>query len=248
MRKRIMINRPSKSSVALSKATGIPRLRKEGSAFKARPDDVIINWGCSHYTSQSLVAGRILNPPHLVKIAGSKIASLSAMQEAGVTVPAFTTDRNVAASWLVNGDCVISRAIDNGSSGRGITFVRTINELPHVPLYTKYVPKYDEYRVHVFGGSVIDIQQKRRRSGIEANSQVRTASNGWVFCRTNLAPPPEVVAAAVSAVAALSLDFGAVDIGFTRKTRTATVYEVNCAPGLEGTTLANYATVIGGIS
>jgi glutathione synthase/RimK-type ligase-like ATP-grasp enzyme len=46
------------------------------------------------------------------------------------------------------------------------------------------------------------------------------------------------------AVAALGLDFGAVDIGWNRSTRRATVYEVNTAPYVEGTTAKMYAEAI----
>jgi hypothetical protein len=38
----------------------------------------------------------------------------------------------------------------------------------------------------------------------------------------------------------LHLDFGAVDVGWNEHHGEATIYEVNTAPGLEGTTLEKY--------
>ena len=120
---------------------------------------------------------------------------------------------------------------------------RRVSAIIEAPLYTKYVKKADEYRIHVVDGHVIDIQQKRKRKEIlneDINYQVRNACNGWVFCRDNVTCPTVCLELAVAAVSALSLDFGAVDIGFNTRSKTAVVYEVNTAPGLEGTTLDKY--------
>lgn len=111
------------------------------------------------------------------------------------------------------------------------------------PLYTRYVKKADEYRLHVFDGRVIDIQQKRKRKDIpneEIDYQIRNTASGWVYCRDDVDCPSSCSDIAIRAVAALGLDFGAVDIGYNRHTETPCVYEVNTAPGLEGTTLTRY--------
>ncbi len=117
------------------------------------------------------------------------------------------------------------------------------NDVCSAPLYTRYVKKADEYRLHVFDGRVIDIQQKRKRRGIpneEIDYQIRNTASGWVYCRDDVDCPDSCSALAIRAVAALGLDFGAVDIGYNRHTQTPCVYEVNTAPGLEGTTLTRY--------
>ena len=119
--------------------------------------------------------------------------------------------------------------------------------IPHAPLYTKYIKKADEYRVHVFGGKVLDVQQKRKRQCVDnadVNYQVRNARNGWVFCRGGVAAHERVIDAGVRAVAALDLDFGAADVGWNARNESATVYEVNTAPGVEGSTLEAYRTAL----
>ena len=35
------------------------------------------------------------------------------------------------------------------------------------PLYVKYKKKKAEYRVHVFDGKIMDVQQKKKRRGVE---------------------------------------------------------------------------------
>lgn len=126
----------------------------------------------------------------------------------------------------------------------GLTRGRRIVE---APLYTKYMKKADEYRIHVFDGVVIDIQQKRKRQETpneEINYQIRNHTNGWVYCRDNVDCPSPAIDNAVRAVDVLGLDFGAVDVGYNNHEESACVYEVNTAPGLEGTTLEKYYEAI----
>ena len=121
--------------------------------------------------------------------------------------------------------------------------VRRVRRVVDAPLYTKYVKKADEYRVHVFGGEVLDVQQKRKRQEVpndEVDYQIRNLAGGWVFCRDNIDCPSSVRELAVGAVRALGLDFGAVDIGFNRHNGVGYVFEVNTAPGVEGSTLDKY--------
>jgi glutathione synthase/RimK-type ligase-like ATP-grasp enzyme len=229
----------------LANALGIKRLRPVGqSKFVARHTDVIINWG--RYTP-FVPAGHILNLPGAVMAARNKLTAYTVMRESGVCVPEFTTDPAVARSWLWSDHPVLSRYTLTGQAGAGIVYYggkadydRFLHD-SRAPLYVKYVPKKSEYRVHVIDEHAVDVQQKRTRSGTTGNChKIRNAANGWVFCRENVEVYEDVISQAVSAVRALGLDFGAVDVGWTEKHRVATVYEVNTAPGLEGTTLERY--------
>jgi glutathione synthase/RimK-type ligase-like ATP-grasp enzyme len=114
------------------------------------------------------------------------------------------------------------------------------------PLYTQYVPKRHEYRVHVFQGRVIDVQRKARRHDVadeDVNWKVRNNANGFIFARNGDAlgtVPDDVLYEATKAVTSLNLDFGAADVIFNEREALAYVLEVNTAPGLVGTTLENY--------
>ena len=204
--------------------------------------DVIINWGNSQ---RRFPNARYINDPEAVVHACDKIASLRIFAYTGVPHPDFTTDRAVASQWWEDGLGVVARTLLRAHSGRGIVLCSREDgkELPRAPLYTKYIKKAEEYRVHVMAGKVIDVAQKRKRREVdndEVNYQIRNARNGWVYCRDDVECPNTVLAAAVDAVRSLGLDFGAVDVGYNVKRNEPCVYEVNTAPGVEGTTLDRY--------
>lgn len=209
--------------------------------------DVVINWG----RSERRFNGEYINQPESVVQASDKLRACALFEEAGVPIPEWTTDRSVAEGWVTDGGShVVARRLLRANGGRGIVLVgpegselTSTREVPAAPLYTKYIKKADEYRVHVAMGEVIDVQQKKRNTSVpdeQVNWQIRNHSNGWVFARVGVVPPAAVIDAALAAVSALALDFGAVDIGFNQHTQAATVYEVNTAPGLEGSTLDAY--------
>ena len=238
----------SKSAKVLSQATGIRRLRvKRTTTFAARASDVFLNWGAGSTTARSVLGDGYanlnwVNHPDMVSASSDKLVALTKMREVGVVVPDFTTSFGEACAWADEGATVVCRGSVRGHSGEGITIAESYDDMVSgCPLYTKYVPKFDEYRVHVVRGEVVDVQQKRKRTDVEeANYRVRNSANGWVFCRENIELHHNVAKQSMAAVAALGLDFGAVDVGFTRHGEVATVYEVNTACGLEGQTINTY--------
>lgn len=225
---------------ALGQRCGILRATKRQVA-KHGDFDVIINWG----RTERRFNGQYFNNPAHVAVACDKRASLETMAAAGVPVPDFTSKQSVAQEWLDSGETVVVRTLLRANSGRGISLV-TPQEgatVPRAPLYTKYAKKAEEYRIHVVKDQVVDAQLKKRKLEVpdeEVDFQIRNSNNGWIFARENVVAPDCVVKAAIRAVGSLNLDFGAVDIGYNIRYDQATVYEVNTAPGIEGTTLERY--------
>ena len=76
------------------------------------------------------------------------------------------------------------------------------------------------------------------------SSNIRNHTNGWIYARSDVAIPDMLCPIAIQAVNLLGLDFGAVDIGHRIIDNKFFVFEVNTAPGLEGTTLDKYAKAI----
>lgn len=199
----------------------------------------VINWGCA----EGKVDGDYLNPPEAVQRTCNKLEAYMYMLDAGVMIPTFTVDREVAQTWWDDGYIVICRTMLRASRGRGMVLASQAAGVPLVnaELYTMYVKKADEYRIHCMRGEIIDVQQKRRRRGHEdTNYKVRSYNNGWVFCHEDVHAPECVGDNALRAVNSLGLDFGAVDVGYNNYAAEPTVYEVNSAPGIEGQTLDNY--------
>lgn len=225
---------------------GVTRLRRTGSTYRPRPGHIIINWGVATMPDNLRGARRVLNSFDAVNRAGNKLAAFQAMPTE-ICVP-FTTERRQAERWLRNdGAPVCVRHQLRGAAAEGLEVIEPGTagvDIPNAPLYTRYIPKKEEYRVHVVNGEAVDIQKKILRPGTDPNGvnfRVRNLANGFVFVRNTAQPAPDVVSAAVQAVEALDLDFGAVDVIYNNKQRTAFVLEVNTAPGLEGQTVENYA-------
>lgn len=254
-RKRLLVYNPfSASARALSRALSVKRIRDvDNTAFVPRAQDVVINWGRGGELPRTwLGRGRMLNSPEAVRVACNKKLAFEVLISAGVRVPKFTTDVAVARKWARK-RIVFGRRLLRSSSGKGIEIYKKPEDVREgLPLYVRYTPKIDEYRVHVFDGEVVDVQKKMRRSGVfegdpETRNMVRNYSNGWIFGRSNISPPEDVIVQSLVAVGALGLTFGAVDVGWTANIEVATVYEVNTAPGLTGTTLATYVRKFKGV-
>jgi len=218
------------------------QVARDSRTYKNNRTPIIINWGCSD-APQWHRGNRFVNNPAATRVAGNKLLTFQALQQAGnVNIPEFTIDVEQAKKYFEGGGgSVVCRTTLTGHSGIGIVLSESSDTLVGAPLYVKYIKKQKEFRVHVIFGKMVDIQQKKKREGFEnANFQVRNA-NGWVFCRENITEPTGLRDNALNAVAALGLDFGAVDIILNEKQNKCYVLEVNTAPGLEGNSVKVYA-------
>jgi glutathione synthase/RimK-type ligase-like ATP-grasp enzyme len=176
----------------------------------------------------------------------NKIEQLEAFKRNNVTTPNFTTNRNRLNE--LGAKTIFARTLINSTNGRGIVEFDYGEQqnIPNAPLYTAYIPKKAEYRVHVFGGRVIDVQQKRKKRdfGDGRDTRIRNTANGYVYCRDNVVPDPRMSELAVRAVAALDYQYGAVDVIYNQKQDTFYVLEVNSRPGLMGTTVDKYSDAL----
>lgn len=214
---------------------------------------LVINWGLRNIPYFLLEKNYLLNHPYSVRDASNKSRAFHKLHEGGISIPDFTTSGDTARHWMEEGRVVLARH-SYGYGGEDILFSDELTQKNSISffekeLFTTYVPKKEEYRVHVFSGKVIDVQRKALRKTFEGNPvdtsevnfRVRSYGNGFVFIRGGISPDEKVLSEAVKAVEVLSLDFGAVDVIWNESKKTAYVLEVNTAPGLEGTTLNKYA-------
>lgn len=236
----------SKSAKALADALGVKVLKHEGSKYRPRQGDVIINWGSSR-VPEAYRGVPILNPANRVAYISNKLTAFQLFKEKEVPIPDFTTDKETAKEWVAGGKIVVCRQVLNGHSGEGIVIAEKEIDIVDAPCYTAYIKKDAEYRVHVMkfqeGYEVIDAQRKIRDPNREpTNWKVRSHHNGFLFARDNLVLPEVVRTAATQALEAAGLDFGGIDIVFKQRANKAFVLEVNTAVGLENTTVTNYAS------
>jgi glutathione synthase/RimK-type ligase-like ATP-grasp enzyme len=230
----------SKSAKALAEYLGVKRLKTYGSQFVGKIQDVIINWG-----TQRDVPGqaRVLNNPRSVYKASNKLVALQTMESQGVSVPRYHTS---LVGQEREGMIWVGREQLSGHSGQGIVLLTEHTTLINCPLYTEYIPKVREYRAIVVGDNVVDLKQKKKRRPVseenpdgwegEHDEHVWNLDGGYIFARDGINRPDGIDQLSVSAVSALGLDFGAVDI-IEDASGVLYVLEVNTAFGLEGTTI-----------
>lgn len=238
-------DRPSNGAKELASQDGFKRCRT-GKFIK--PGDIIVNWGSSKYDFYGQVPKSILNHHNMVAQASNKLTSFAKFKEADVKTVEWTTDIKVAIEWNEEYVVVVRQKL-TGHSGDGIIIVeKNSPDMIIAPLYTKYVFKEKEFRVHVVNGAVVDTQQKIKDPDREVVTwKVRSHANGFIFARNNLSPNPARDELAVAATKALGLDFGAVDIIQDKKGHLY-VLEINTAPGLEGQTITSYADAFRGFA
>lgn len=232
----------SKGAKALSEALGGKVLRLQGSTWKAKPGDIVINWG---NIKTGIDCDRLLNWGPNIQNASNKLKFFNMMKEASPDdIPEFWTNKEDIPEDAYP---VVCRTVLAGHSGDGIVIADDTEGLVVAPLYVRYMKKKDEFRIHVGKKAdeftTIAVQRKARRTETpdeEVNWKVRNLAGGFIFQRNNIDVPDKVIEAAHRALAATSLDFGAVDVIWNANKEKAYVLEINTAPGLEGSTVEDY--------
>lgn len=243
----------SRSAKAIAQALNKKRLLPSNrSNFTPRQGDVVINWGSSE---QRFNNSHYINRPSAVAKAANKLVTFQEL-EGVVRLPEWSTNKETAKLAIQIGETIYCRTKLTGNSGSGIVIASEVSEVVDAPLYTRKVNCDQEYRVHVMWNGTVyvafDVQEKRRRNlteeerqqGITRSELIRNTDNGWVFCRGGVSMPLDVGVQAMKAAECLRLDFCGVDVGYNSETREATVFEVNTACGVEGTTLTNYVEML----
>lgn len=227
--------------------------------FTAGEGSVVLNWGqpaCDFRASGAVVP----NAQSDIAVAVNKSTALATMSMCGVRVPDSTPSQDVAARWLQDGSTVVARHVLSSHSGKGIQIVNAsgnvyrCSTLPEdrpwyaARLFTKYIKKAQEYRVFVVGQSCIFAYRKGLSTAVDENSRqfmVRTHATGWNFCDVALSDVPgDVQLQAVLAMRAIGLQYGAVDVGWNEHQQAAYVFEVNTAPGLQGTSIEKFCSAL----
>lgn len=222
--------------------------------------DYIINYGCSNILWLNENNTTIFNKPEAIDKACNKLKTFERLKNCSIPIPQYRTTKESALLWFetIPKAIVFCRTLLSASKGEGIVVARKSEELVIAPLYTLYIPKVEEYRVHVAFNKVIHIQKKIKLTSEELEARniqpssllIRNVSNGYVFT-SNLSFELEedgsykdlkyfwLTEYSIKAIKALGLDFGAIDL-IVGKDGKVYVLEVNTAPGIEGATLDKY--------
>lgn len=213
--------------------------------------NAIINLGV---TEELRFDGRVLNPREMVRSSSNKRRARQAFEEADVPAPRlFLHGTDVEKKDLP----VIGRTSYH-SKGEGFWFCKTLREVRRATQsgathFLEFVPKTREYRVHTFIKSkYLEIPREERTLehfvSIKISEKVWTGQGtpdpnapqknhdfGWVFLgqQNRRAEELDVVRhSAKQAIAALGMDFGAVDVMYRLRNKRPYVLEVNSTPSL----------------
>lgn len=195
----------------------------------------LLRWGSAQGSTNSLI-----QQAAAIATAGNKLAALRAMQTGGVRVPEFALEPN--PDW---GRYLSRRS--HGFGGTDIVVLPTGMGDTHADgdFYTKFIPNEREYRIHVAFGEVIRVQRKYLDYPEQHdNSYIKNYAQGYRFRTPTRRLNSDRIDAAIHAVGAIGLDFGAVDLVIGSEDNEAYVLEVNTAPKLAPLTARQYAEAI----
>ena len=240
----------SMSARALADNLGTRLISHRNSRFEPSRDKVVINWGANDMPN--LRPCKVINPAGNVARSANKLSffHMLAHNALGGSIPQYTDSIETARDWVRDGEMVVCRTILNSHSGRGIVLSVNSEQVIAAPLYTKYIKKRDEYRVHMVrqmedgidGEPKYLVSKKLRDRNVPdnyVNWQIRNHSNGFIYGLEE-DPDERLINMALTTLQILQLDFGAVDIIYNAGQNRFYVLEVNCAPGIVGRTLEFY--------
>lgn len=183
-----------------------------------------IKEGCFNYNSQ---------------FTGDKIKVFEVFDKAGIRHPRLLTKEQIQAGDNIP-DKFLGRK-NKSSRGRGITLYdrstwlksmkAKFSRMEQHDFFVEFLECKSEHRIHVFQGQVVCELNKK----IKAGNFIHTAEQGSPLEVGRIVHPrrDEMVDLSVKAVAAVGLDFGAVDI-FVDINDNVYILEVNSDPGMPG--------------
>jgi hypothetical protein len=224
----------SHGAVALADELDGKRIKLQNSNYAYQPAHVLINWGNGNCPYPQALNAKVCDVINKVDFFKKLVGCVS--------VPAFAFTKATAANLSFP---VVCRTTVEGHDGQGIVVAENANQLVNASLYTSYVDKTSEYRVHVGrnpNGQVVIIcrQKKWKTDAFTGDGRI------WAGPETKLGfieTVPTPVANAVFDVFSKfpDLTFGAFDVAYNNSEERAYVLEINSAPMMTSETTARYA-------
>lgn len=227
-------NSHSHGAIMLADELDGKRLKLTGSTYSHKPENVLINWGngnCPYPQALNANINGVINKVDFFKrLVGCPYAPKAAFTQAAAANLSYP---------------VVCRNTVEGHDGEGIKIAETAAQLSNCHLYTEYVDKTSEYRVHLGrlpnGDVTIIVRQKKFKSqNFTGDGRIWTGPETKLEILNLI---PNAVAKAAKEVFAKfpELTFGAFDIAYNNSEETAYVLEINSAPMMTAGTTSAYA-------
>jgi glutathione synthase/RimK-type ligase-like ATP-grasp enzyme len=182
-----------------------------------------------------------LNKPSDIVANRNKMAAIQRFRSSGVDAPeVYTIDDITNPTKNITFPIIGRRTSHQGGSDAIICLDRTTakkaasrGQSPS-QFFVKYIPKTEEYRVHIFASEFFMGSKKIHNNDTSnpISDYIWSSNNGWTF--TNERPeniPDEAKRIAIAAIRASNLMFGAVDV-IKGEDNGFYVLEVNSGPSL----------------
>lgn len=220
----IYSNSTSATGRALAEALGI----RGGTRPPSVRHNVVIRWGSVERLP--IAPARVCNSRDAVALAMNKLESLRVMGRSRVRVPRVWVKGEADVDFPV-----LARKI-NHSQGADIMLCLQQQDLRRAAnrgrkYFVKYIPTDREYRVHVFNGEIVRVNQKLLQERDAWVPHIRNVDNGYIFAQPRTELRAQDRETAINAVHALGLDFGAVDL-VIGDDGLPYVLEINTGPSL----------------
>lgn len=239
----------SESCRLLKNSLGINSIKLNGSLWKPYDHRWVINWGnTTHPLCEREDEVNFINPPSKVEIAVNKFLTFKTLSD-DVLMPYWTQNKEAVRDWLGHGKEVVARKVLNGYGGQGIQLLteKDMDNIPDAPLYTMYVPKKSEFRVHfIEGRGIVKLQRKARVLDVPEkfiNWKIRNLGNGFIYALVEDMEDEHYygLQSMVNIIhAKLGLSFFCADVIYNKLQDSFYLLEVNTAPGLNENTVETY--------
>lgn len=225
----------SAGSIMIAEELDGKRVKLHDSKYVHKPENVLINWGNGNCPYPAA-----LNPASAINEVIDKVAFFKKLYGFGLTPPVAFTKTEAATLPFP----VVCRTLTEAKDGEGIVIADKPEQLVSAKLYTSYIDKTSEYRIHVgrkSNGEVVVIcrQKKYKTDDFKGDGRIWTGPE-TKFSFIETAVPPVIYAAKAAFEKFPELTFGAFDIVYDNSSEKAYILEINSAPMMNSDTTKAY--------
>jgi hypothetical protein len=226
----------SAGSIMLSEELDGKRVKLHDSIYTHKPENILINWG-----NGNCPYPMALNPASAINEVIDKIKFFKKLAGTSLVPPVAFSQAEAKANLSYP---IVCRTLTDDSDGHGIVIADKDAQVVPAKLYTQYIDKTSEYRIHMgrnqLGQLVVICRQKKYLSEDFTGDKRIWTGGQCKFSYIETAVGPVIAVAKAAFEQFPELTFGAFDIVYNNSTEEAYVLEINSAPMMNTDTTKAY--------
>jgi glutathione synthase/RimK-type ligase-like ATP-grasp enzyme len=173
--------------------------------------EAVFNYGVS---ASRIKARHIINPPDAVANCISKINTYELLKQAGIpTIDYVTDEKDVPKDW----EWVVCRETETGRNCDGVLICPRDDLVPKQPLYTRFVPHDEEYRIVHFNGKILGRYRRKMNKKTGEYDLVLMRKEGF----------EDIDEAVIASAKVLGIDYAGFDVLSQERQGTFQILEAN---------------------